>query len=106
MPHVAVTRESQRLRWQGLVLSSVPANFKDATANAAATGLIVVAMDEASPLAKKGIALGTVITTVAGKAVGSIMELQKIIEATPQEAWEIGTANAPAALASTQEPAP
>src|SRR5688572_15671789 len=105
MPHVAVTRESQRLRWQGLVLSSVPANFKDATATAAATGLIVVAMDEASPLAKKGIALGTVITTVAGKAVGSIMELQKIIEATPQEQWEIGTASAPAALASTQEPA-
>ena len=105
MPHVAVTRESQRLRWQGLVLSSVPANFKDAKATAAATGLIVVAMDEASPLAKKGIALGTVITTVAGKAVSSIMELQKIIEATPQEQWEIGTATAPAALASTQEPA-
>ena len=105
MPHVAVTRESQRLRWQGLVLSSVPANFKDAKA-VAATGLIVVGMDESSPLAKKGIALGTVITTVAGKAVGSIMELQKIIEATPQDQWEIGTASTPAALASTHEPAP
>ena len=105
MPHVAVTRESQRLRWQGLVLSSGPATFKDAKA-AATTGLIVVGMDESSPLAKKGIALGTVITPVAGKAVGSILELQKIIEATPQEQWEIGTAT-PAALASNElTPAP
>ena len=105
MPHVAVTRESQRLRWQGLVLSTVPANFKDAKA-AATTGLIVVGMDESSPLAKKGIALGTVITSVAGKAVGSILELQKIIEATPQDQWEIRTA-APAALASNElTPAP
>ncbi|HEV2296645.1 MAG TPA: trypsin-like peptidase domain-containing protein [Tepidisphaeraceae bacterium] len=107
MPHVAVTRERQRLRWQGLVLSSVPANFKDAKAHGATTGLLVVGMDESSPLAKRGIALGTVITTVAGKTVGSILELQKIIEATPQDQWEIGTTAAPAALASNElTPAP
>jgi serine protease Do len=104
MPHVAVTRERQRLRWQGLVLSSVPDNFKNAKAEGATTtattGLLVVGMDESSPLAKK-VSLGTVITTVAGKAVSSILDLQKIIEATPQDQWDIGTSNAPAALAST-----
>lgn len=105
MPHVAVTRARQRLRWQGLVLSSVPANFKGAKAEAT-TGLLVVGMDESSPLAKTGIALGTVITTVAGKSVGSILDLQKIIEATPQDQWKIGTSVPPAAMASTHEPAP
>lgn len=104
MPHVAVTRERQRLRWQGLVLASVPANFKDKAQ--AAPGLLVVGMDESSPLAKTGIALGTVITTVAGKTVSSIFELQKIIEATPRDQWKIGTSDAPAAMASTHEPAP
>jgi serine protease Do len=106
MPSVAVTRERQRLRWQGLVLSTVPENFKDAKsagakAAAAATGLLVVGMDESSPLAKQGIVLGTVITTVAGKSVGSIFDLQKIIEATPQDQWKIETSE-PAAVASNE----
>ncbi len=98
MASVAVTRQSQRLRWQGVVLSSVPRNFTNDR-----PGLIVVGMDETSPLAKQGIALGTVITTVAGKAVSSILDLQQIIEGTPAEHWKIGTASA--AMASILEPA-
>ena len=107
MPSVAVTRESQRLRWQGLVLSAVPEHFKDAKkGEISANGLIVVGMDESSPLKKSGIALGTVITRVAGKAVGSILDLQNVIEDTPQEDWKIETTATNAAMASTQEPAP
>jgi serine protease Do len=106
MPSVAVTRERQRLRWQGLVLSSVPANFTDAKQGKDAHGLIVVGMDESSPLKKSGISLGTVITTVAGKAVSSIVDLQKIIEGTPKEDWKIETIATNAAMASTHEPAP
>ena len=41
-----------------------------------AEGLLVVGMDESSPFAKRGIGLGTVITTVAGKAVTTIVDLQ------------------------------
>jgi S1-C subfamily serine protease len=109
MPSVAMTRERQRLRWQGLVLSAVPEHFKDAKTGdttAAMGGLIVVGMDESSPLKKSGIALGTVITRVAGKAVGSILDLQNVIEGTPQEDWKIETSASNAAMASTQEPAP
>jgi len=109
MPSVAMTRERQRLRWQGLVLSAVPEHFKDAKTGdttAATGGLIVVGMDESSPLKKNGIALGTVITRVAGKAVGSILDLQNVIEGTPQEDWKIETNASNAAMASTQEPAP
>ena len=72
----------------------------------AAHGLIVVGMDETSPLKKSGISLGTVITTVAGKAVTSIVDLQKIIEGTPMEDWKIETTATAAAMASTHEPAP
>jgi serine protease Do len=103
MPSVAVTRERQRLRWQGLVLASVPANFTDPAQGKDAHGLIVVGMDDSSPLKKNGIALGTVITTVAGKAVSSIVDLQKIIEGTPREDWKIETSASAAAMASTHE---
>jgi S1-C subfamily serine protease len=109
MPSVAMTRERQRLRWQGMVLSAVPEHFKNAKTGdttAASGGLIVVGMDESSPLKKNGIALGTVITRVAGKAVGSILDLQNVIEGTPQENWKIETSASNAAMASTQEPAP
>ncbi len=101
MPAVAVHRQTQRLRWQGLVLSPVPENLKSAAEGASGDGLMVVGMDESSPLISQGIALGSVITTVAGKTVGSIIELQQIIEGTPRERWEIGTASS-AVMASNQ----
>jgi len=106
MPTVAVTRERQRLRWQGLVLSAVPEHFngKGEKLPQHAAGLIVVGMDESSPLAKK-VSLGTIITAVAGKTVGSIVDLQQIIEGTPQDEWKIETSTS-AAMASSNDVAP
>jgi S1-C subfamily serine protease len=100
LPSVAVTRETQRLRWRGMVLAPIPAHWAGGKRDKRAEGLIVVGLEATSPFAKK-VALGTVITSVAGKAVASLADLQRIIDGAP-EVCDIGTTES-AAMASTEQ---
>jgi serine protease Do len=114
----AVTRDSQRLHWHGLLLGpapahwSGPANSATAAANTTAVasvqkkpaaGLMVIAVDPNCPLAKEGIVQGSVITTVAGKPVSDVTTLQQIINDVPPEKCVLGLAEGTKAVVSAQE---
>lgn len=85
LPPIAVTRESQRLRWRGMLLGPVPAHWTDSKSKPADPGLMVLAVEEGSVAAKMGITQGSVIKTVAGQSVASIPDLQRLLNDTPSE---------------------
>jgi S1-C subfamily serine protease len=81
-----VTRESRRFRWQGMLLGPIPANWTPpAGADPARPtgGLMVIGISENSPFAKEHIGQGDIITSVAGKAVADILQLQQILNEVP-----------------------
>jgi serine protease Do len=106
-----VTRERQRLRWRGLLLGPVPAHWQPAPEKAGraqaakaakpAAGLMVIAMDPRSPLAKEGIKQGSIITTVAGRAVSDVKTLQQILNDVPSEQCALGLADPPKGAVAT-----
>ncbi|HTL28838.1 MAG TPA: trypsin-like peptidase domain-containing protein, partial [Tepidisphaeraceae bacterium] len=72
LPNVAVTRENQRFRWRGMLIGPIPANWNlsaKTEKKPGASGLMVLAVEKDSPMARQGIATGTIITAVAGKTV-------------------------------------
>jgi len=114
MTMAAITRESQRLRWRGLLLGPVPANWrgptpaagagapaKAATAKPAA-GLMVIAVDSRSPLAKT-VTQGTILTSVGGRTVTDIKTLQQVINDQPSEELALSFDQVPNAIATTHE---
>ncbi len=90
MPVAAVTRDSQRLRWAGLLLGS----------SAGTPGVAVLAVGEDSPFARR-VTRGTVVRSIAGRPVRSVAELQDAVNATPWDRCELGT-DADAATASVR----
>jgi len=94
MPVEAVTRENQRLRWGGMLLGPLPADYTPAVPGPA-TGVMVFGIDPASPFAKQGIQPGTVIRSVAGKTVSDMTQLQSIINDVPLEHCDIAVADNP-----------
>jgi S1-C subfamily serine protease len=94
LPTAAVTRETQRLRWGGMLLG--PSIVKGKT-----TGLIVLGITSASPFAQRGIHEGTIITSIAGHRVSGIPELQNIINDNPLDRCDFVTV--PDAAAATAE---
>lgn len=106
LPTVAVTRESQRLRWRGMLLGPVPAHWSDGKERVAEEGggLMVLAVEKGSPAAKMGIAEGAVIRNVAGRVVTSVTELQKVLNDTPSELCKFQAENPAPVIASTSEP--
>jgi hypothetical protein len=106
-----VTRDSQRLRWRGLLLGPVPTNWRPAaaatpgTAAKAATakpaaGLMVIAVDPRSPLAKS-VTQGTILTSIGGRTVIDIKTLQQVINDLPNEELTLGFDHGPNAIATT-----
>ncbi|HYO10508.1 MAG TPA: trypsin-like peptidase domain-containing protein [Tepidisphaeraceae bacterium] len=103
MPQVAINRENQRMRWRGLTLSSLPQNWHGPAGETAPVGgLFVVGIDDADTGKKLGLKQGSIITSVAGKVVRSISELQQIIDSTPPEMLEVKTVET-AAVATAQQ---
>jgi S1-C subfamily serine protease len=103
LPSVAVTRDGQRFRWRGLVLGPVPENWtKPDGTHKPSGGIMVFGVDSESPLAKDGIASGTVITAVAGKPVADLIALQQIINDTPAEQCKLTLSDAAANIASAE----
>jgi S1-C subfamily serine protease len=80
MAVAAVTRETQRLRWAGMLVGP---NSGD--------GVEVLDLDPTSPFIKHGIHEGTIIRTVAGHAVHGLSELQNIINDTPIDRCDLVT---------------
>jgi serine protease Do len=84
-PMAAVTRQSRRLRWEGLVLGPVPRNWDTGHKAAEGTdrGLVVLAVAERSRFAKQGIREGDIITEIAGKALADVTDLQTVLNDLP-----------------------
>ena len=79
MPAVAINRETQKLRWRGITLTAVPANWS------AKEGVYIVAIDDTAAGKKLGVKQGQVITSIAGKAIKGLADLQKLIDSVPLE---------------------
>jgi serine protease Do len=84
----AVTRDSQRLRWRGALLGPLPADKP--------AGVLVVAADEDSPLRKQGVREGSVILSVDGKSVESLVGFLTVINTVPPDRCDVILANPPA----------
>ncbi len=87
----SVYEQTQRLRWRGLVVGPIPDNWLGAGAIAAASkdkrvaGLLVIAVNDDSPFKNQGVAPGSVITSIGGKPVSSIVEMQNILNDLPPD---------------------
>jgi serine protease Do len=77
VPSVAINRGNQRIRWRGMLLGPTPENSD--------RGLEVFKIDPNSPFTKQGISNGVVITSVAGKMLHNVIDLQDILSQTPAE---------------------
>jgi S1-C subfamily serine protease len=77
----AVTRENQRLHWRGMWVGT----SETAGSNAIAAELPVISVDTNCPLKGAGACQGAMITSVAGKHVGSLIELLQVINDSPAE---------------------
>ena len=97
----AVSRESQRYRWRGLLLGPVPANWngrEPVTANGGAqratppAGLMVIAIDPKCDLAVEGVRQGAILRTIAGRSVPDVQALQQVLNDTPAEKCAIAWA--------------
>jgi serine protease Do len=99
---LAVCHDTQRLRWHGMLLGSVPAQSVsgEAVASASSTGVMVFGIDDDSPARKDGVVLGSIITSVAGHPISDILSLQKLVNDTPLDDCQI-TARAQTAVASS-----
>src|SRR5438045_8959530 len=102
MPQVAVSRETQRIRWRGITVSCVPQSWQTKPGTQTPTGLFVVGIDDADIGKKLGLKQGSIITSVAGKVVRSISELQQVIDSTPSDKLEVQTVET-AAIATAQQ---
>jgi S1-C subfamily serine protease len=98
----SVTRESQRMRWRGMLLGPIPQHW-NAGSSPRPAGLLVIAIEPASPFVKEGVSQGCIIATVAGKPVGDVLQLQRILNETPPDACGIGLAKAAGQVVSVQE---
>ena len=90
----AVTRDSRRMRWEGMLVGPVPAHWAGAKAAAvsATKGLVVLAVSARSKFARDGVREGDVITAVGGQSIQDVVELQKLVNDLPPEKRTITTA--------------
>lgn len=81
---VAVTRETQRYRWRGLVLGPIPGNWDFGKSKRPDFGVMVLGVAQNSPLASK-VTIGSIVTAIAGKPLHEIRDLQTVLNDTPSE---------------------
>ena len=108
VPSVAICRDAQRLRWRGMLIGPVPvrctstgAAVCSASAAPATIGVMVYDVDADSPVLKLGISAGSIITAISGHNVHDVVELQKLINDTPNETCAITTQLQPGVVAMT-----
>jgi S1-C subfamily serine protease len=89
----AVYNENQRMYWRGMVLGPVPANWPVAANDEKhQAGILVLGIQDDSPLKKQGVSAGTVITAIAGRPVATMLEVQRILNDNPPERCTVETA--------------
>ncbi|MGD0387581.1 MAG: trypsin-like peptidase domain-containing protein [Tepidisphaeraceae bacterium] len=89
----AVSSQNQRMYWRGMVLGPVPTNWRAAVSDAKhRAGILVVGIQDDSPLRKQGVCVGTVITAIAGRPVANMLEVQRILNDVPPEQCTVQTA--------------
>jgi S1-C subfamily serine protease len=84
METLAITHDSERVHWRGMLLGPIPADWRNSP-NKPAKGLVVFGIDDKSPMKSQGISLGSVITTIGGRDVSSVVDLLSVINETPVE---------------------
>jgi S1-C subfamily serine protease len=75
-------RESQRLRWRGLLLAPIPSNWPMASEDSAdrgSAGVMILAVDERTPLHANGLRPGSILTAIDGQAVTDLAQLQRLL---------------------------
>jgi S1-C subfamily serine protease len=97
----AVTRESRRFRWRGMLLGSIPARWDFGRGKKPENGVMVIGIDPNSPLVKEGVAQGSVITSIAGVRVSDVTEVQRIINDVPPDRIALEVAGRQEVIAST-----
>jgi serine protease Do len=85
-PVAAVTHDTQRLRWAGMLVGPNP--------DAKQLNLMVFSIDSTSPFTRQGIHEGSIITSISGKSVAALTQLQDIINDTPLDQCDIHLAAA------------
>ena len=89
----AVYNENQRMYWRGMVLGPVPINWPVAVNDDKhRAGILVVGIQDDSPLKKQGVCAGMVITAIAGRPVASMLEVQRILNDIPPDRCTVETA--------------
>jgi serine protease Do len=88
---MAVCHDTQRLRWHGMLLGPIPTQSAsgEAVASLSSAGVMVFGIDDDSPARRDGIAVGSVITAVAGHAISDVLSLQKLVNDTPLDGCQI-----------------
>jgi serine protease Do len=81
----AVTRESRRFRWRGMLLGPIPSRWDFGAVKRPEGGMMVVGIDPGSPFVKEGVVAGSVITSVAGVRVNDVTDLQRVVNDVPPE---------------------
>jgi serine protease Do len=100
----AIFTDNQRLYWRGMILGPVPANWSGADHLAKpVTGVLVVDIDKDSPMHKQKIAAGSIIATVAGRPVGSLLDLQNIVNDVTPDQCDVKLADTKAVVATVQK---
>jgi serine protease Do len=89
----AVSNQNQRMHWRGMELGPVPMNWPGSSRDEQhRAGVLVVGIQDDSPLKKQGVSAGMVITAIAGHPVASMLEMQRILNDVPAEQCTVETA--------------
>ncbi len=75
----AITGQTQRLRWRGMLLGPIPAHWDFGRMPRPAHGLMVLAMTPDSPMGSQGVRPGSIIARIGSQPVNSILEAQEIL---------------------------
>jgi serine protease Do len=90
----AITNQNQRLYWRGMVLGSLPSNWPaSAGSDKHSAGILVVGIQDDSPLKSRGVNAGAVITAIGGQPIKSLIDLQRVLNDIPPEKCDVQLAD-------------
>jgi serine protease Do len=83
----AITRDTRRFRWEGLLLGPIPQNWPAKNGPRPKEGLVVLAVSKSSRFVKEKsqIQEGDVILSIAGKVLADVTDLQKVLNDLPPD---------------------
>jgi serine protease Do len=90
---VATTEDSQRWRWNGMLLGPIPACWDFGGTKSPKAGIMVIAMDSRFPALAPGLRAGSVITSVGGKAIRDLAEFRQLVANIPVQQCRLELAN-------------